>query len=252
MSYFNMLQRYHYGTFIAFSPASAMKGRTMGSEKVRSIRSVFDMRTLKAGRLGLAMDILAEKVDLDAIGLRKLDFIVQNGKEAAEQFTHFIRIIEKLIVEKRRSTTTKTDCTALFDLVQFMYHHGLEIEGEDERSAMLEDVDSSAVAPESMAKGEAAIDGEEHVKQLKHIGHIRLDAILFKTLWENQHLIPEHWKGTTDDPKYIFFDGTVFRNKHGRYVICMYWDKNEKWKWTYCRLGLGGGRAEDLSVVLKG
>jgi hypothetical protein len=224
----------------------------MSSEKVRSIRPVLDMRTLKAGRLGIAMDILAEQVDLDVIGLKKLDFIVQNGREAGEQFTNFIRIIEKLIVEKRRSTTAKADRTEFFDPVQFMHHHGLEIEGEDERSVMLEDVDSSAIAPESMLQDEAIINGAEHVKPLKHIGHIRLDAILFKTLWENQHLIPEHWKGTTDDPKYIFFDGTVFKNKHGRYVICMYWDRNEKWKWTYCRLGLGGGGAEDLPTVLKG
>jgi hypothetical protein len=224
----------------------------MNSEKVRSIRPVLDMRTLKAGRLGLAMDILAEQVNLDAIGLKKLEFIVQNGREAGEQFTNFIRIIDKLIVEKRRSITARTDCTGLFDPVQFMDHHGLEIEGEDERSVMLEDGDSAALAPESMLRGEAVVGGEEHVKQLKHREHIRLDIILFKTLWENQRLIPDHWKGKMDDPKYIFFDGTVFKNKCGRYVICMYWDKNEKWKWTYCRLGLGDGRAEDLSAVLKG
>ena len=71
----------------------------MRSEKVRSIRSCLDMRTLKAGSLGLAMDILAEQVDLDAIGLKKLDFIIQNGKEAGEQFTNFLRVIEKLIMK---------------------------------------------------------------------------------------------------------------------------------------------------------
>jgi hypothetical protein len=223
----------------------------MGSGELRYVRSVVDSRTLKAGRFELAMDMLAEQVDLDTIGLKKLDFIVQNGKEAGEQFTNFLRMIAKLIVEKRRSTITKANCTELFDPVRFMNRLDLEIEGEDERSVMSEEVDSSAIVPESMLEGATVISREDHVKQLKHIDHIRFDAILFKKLWENQHLIPEHWKGTTDDPKYIFFDGTVFKNKHERYVICLYWDGDEKWRWTYCRLGLGSWRAEELSAVLK-
>ena len=75
--------------------------------------------------------------------------------------------------------------------------------------------------------------------------------MIFQTLWENQHLIPEHWKGTANDPKHIFFDGTILKNQYGRYVISMYWDKGKKWRWTYCRLDIGGWKAEDLSAVIK-
>jgi len=224
----------------------------MRSEKVRSIRPALDMRMLKAGRLGLVMDVLAEQVDLDVIGLKKLDFIIQNGKEAGEQFTHFLRIIEKLIVEKRKSATSGTNGPETFNPVQFMLHQDLEIEGEDERPVIIEESNPSGVISEVLVQNEKGNINEEHIKQLRRTGHIRLDAMLFKTLWENQHLIPEHWKGTADNPKYIFFDGTVFRNKHERYVICLYWDKNEKWRWTYCRLSLGNGCPEDLSVALKG
>lgn len=209
------------------------------------------MRTLKAGSLGLAMDILAEQVDLDAIGLKKLDFIIQNGKEAGEQFTNFLRVIEKLIIEKRKSDGIGTDSEKPFNPVQFMRHRGLEIEGEDERPVIAEETNPSVTISEAMLQDGGNDNREEHIRQLKHAGHVRLDAVLFKTLWENQHLIPERWKGMADNPKYIFFDGTVFRNKNERYVICMYWDGDEKWKWTYCRLGMGNGRPEDLSVVLK-
>ena len=132
-----------------------------------------------------------------------------------------------------------------------MCHKGLETEEEDERSVMLEEIDPSVITLESMLLGETVIRGEEHLKRLKQIGHIRLDARIFQTLWENQDLIPEYWKGTTKDNKHIFFDGTVLKNQHGRYVICMYWDSDEKWRWTYCRLDLGGWIAEDLSAVLK-
>ena len=132
-----------------------------------------------------------------------------------------------------------------------MHHRGLEIEEQDERSVMLEEIDSATIALESMLQGEAVIRGEEHLKRLKQMGHIRLDAGVFQTLWENQHLIPEYWKGTANDPKHIFFDGTVLKNQYGRYVISMYWDVDQKWSWTYCRLDIGGWKAEDLSAVIK-
>ena len=103
-----------------------------------------------------------------------------------------------------------------------------------------------------MLAGETVIGGEEHLRRLKRMRYIRLDAKIFQTLWENQHFIPESWKGTFDNPRHIFFDGTVLKNRFGRFVITLYWDKDEKWKWTYCRLDIGGWNANDLSAVIKG
>jgi hypothetical protein len=132
-----------------------------------------------------------------------------------------------------------------------MDHQGLEIEEQDKQSILLEAIDSSDIALESMLQRETVISGEEHLRRLKKLGHTCFDAKVFQTLWENQHLIPEHWKGTAKDPKHIFFDGTVLRNQYGRYVISLYWDKCKKWRWTYCRLDIGGWKAEDLSAVIK-
>ncbi len=71
-----------------------------------------------------------------------------------------------------------------------MHHQGLEIEEQDKRAMVLEDIDSSAITLESMLRGETVITGEEHLRRLKRTGHTRLDAKVFQTLWENQHLIP--------------------------------------------------------------
>ncbi len=222
--------------------------------------TILDMRVLKAGKLEQILNILAANVDLDAIGSKELDSIIQNSNKAGGQFTDFLRNMGKLFgnegsesraIEVVKPRVIRVNRVDLFDPVQFMRHKGLEIEEEDERSVMLEEIDPSAIALESMLRGEIAIRGEEHLKRLKQMGHIRLDARIFQTLWENQELIPEYWKGTTKYNKHIFFDGTVLKNQHGRYVICMYWDSDERWRWTYCRLDLGGWKAEDLSVVLK-
>ena len=223
----------------------------MSSEKLSRIAPVLEIRSLKAGRLKLAMEILEENVDLDAIDPKDLDLIIQDGYEAGECFTYFIKTTGELIVERRMLRTIKINRKNVFSPVQFMDQQGLEIEEQDKRSIVLRIIDSSAIALESMLQGETVITGEEHLKRLKQTGHTRLDAKVFQTLWENQHLIPEHWKGTTDDPKHIFFDGTVLKNQLGRYVISLYWDVDQKWKWTYCRLDIGSWKAEDLSAVIK-
>jgi hypothetical protein len=223
----------------------------MSSEKLSRIAPVLEIRSLLVGRLKLAMEILAENVDLDAIDPKDLDLIIQDGYEAGEYFTFFLKTTGQSIVERRKSRLIKINRRNLFNPAQFMDHQGLEIEEQDKRSIILKEIDSSAITLESMLQGETVIKGEEHLKRLKNMGHTRLDARVFQTLWENQHLIPEHWKGTMDDPKHIFFDGTVLKNQHGRYVISMYWDMDKEWRWTYCRLDIGGWKAEDLSAVIK-
>ena len=201
---------------------------------------------------------------MDAVDIKELDLIIQHGNKVGKQFTSFLRTLEELIIaegldkdvnesvdEVETSTVIKIDRTELFDPVKFFHHKGLEIEEQDERSIMLEEIDASAIVLESMLQGNAVISGNEHLKRLKQTGYVRLDARIFQTFWENQDRIPEHWKGTTDDAYHIFFDGTVLRNQNGRYVICMYWAEDIKWKWTYCRLDLGGWNAKDLSAILK-
>jgi|WetSurMetagenome_2_1015567.scaffolds.fasta_scaffold88825_2 hypothetical protein len=223
----------------------------MNTATARNITSDVDLEILKEDKLEQTLNMLVENLDLGEVRPEELELIIQNGYEAGEHFTIFLRTIGQSIVARRASRTIKINRKKLFDPVQFMHHRGLEIEEQDERSVMLEEIDSATISLESMLQGEKVIRGEEHLNRLKQKGHIRLDAGVFQTLWENQHLIPEHWQGTKDNPKNIFFDGTVFRNQYGRYVISMYRDVDQKWSWTYCRLDIGGWKAEDLSAVIK-
>ncbi len=236
----------------------------MGSEKIINIKPALDTINSKAGKVEQIIDIIAATVDLDAVDVKELDLIIQHGNKVGEQFTSFLRTLEELIIsespdkdvnesvdEVETSTVIKIDRTELFDPVKFIQHKGLEIEEQDERSIMLEEIDTSAIALESMLQGNTVISGNEHMERLKQTGYIRLDARIFQTFWENQDLIPEHWKGTTNYAYHIFFDGTVLRNQNGRYVICMYWTEDKKWKWTYCRLDIGGWNEKDLSAVFK-
>jgi hypothetical protein len=216
------------------------------------INPVADIETLKVSKLEHIMDVLAESVDLNAIGMEELDLAIQRVDEVGNRFSNFLRTLGTLIVRAgRRTRIVRIDRTKVFDPVRFMDHPGLRIEEQDQRSIMIEEIDPSDISLESMLQDETVIGGEEHLKRLKQKGYVRLDAGIFQTLWENQHLIPEDWKGTLHEPKYVFFDGTVLRNQYGRYVISMYWDKDKKWNWTYCRLDAGGWKAEDLSAVLK-
>ncbi len=224
----------------------------MGSEKLSRNAPVLKIKTLKTGRLRLTLDIPLENVDLDVIDPKVLDSIVENCNKAGVPFTDIFKTVGNLIVgEGRSSSFIKINRTRPFDPVRFMDHPGLKIGEQDGRSIVLEKIDPSDICLESMLQGEAVIGGEEHLKRLKQLGHIRLDAKIFQTLWENQHLIPERWKGPPNNPKHIFFDGTVLESQQERYVICVYWDKDEEWKWTYCRLDIGGWNADDLSAVLK-
>jgi hypothetical protein len=236
----------------------------MGSEKVKDIRPALDIQRSKADKIEQIINILAATVDLDAVNLEELNLIIQHSNKAGEQFTSFLRTIEKSIIdesldkdvgesidEAERPTIIRINRSESFDPVQFIHHKGLEVDEQDERSIMLEEIDPSAIALESMLQGNTIISGNKHLKRLKQTGYVRLDAKIFQTFWENQHLIPEHWKGTRDYANYIFFDGTVLRNENGKYVICMYCAEGKKWKWAYCRLDLGAWNSKDLSAVLK-
>lgn len=131
------------------------------------------------------------------------------------------------------------DRTSAFGPVAFI-GDGWSIVEEDERSLKLSEVDLTKVNFETMLKDrESSVMGEEKLKRLKDAGHIRLDAKVFQTLWENQHLIPASWKEPIGgNTIYVFFDGTILRDLSGdRCVLCLYWDGGE-WNWHYFWLGL--------------
>lgn len=130
------------------------------------------------------------------------------------------------------------DRTAPFDPVTFI-GEGWSIVEQDERSLKLTEVDLSKVQFETMLKhGETSVVGEEKLKRLIASGNIRLDAKVFQTLWENQHLIPEAWKQLTNgNTTYVFFDGTILQDSDGhRFVMYLFWYGGE-WSWYFFWLG---------------
>ncbi|MEZ0209133.1 MAG: hypothetical protein ACAH17_03085 [Candidatus Paceibacterota bacterium] len=103
--------------------------------------------------------------------------------------------------------------------------HGSVAEN-DERSLQLTEVNLTKVTFETMLNaGEQFISTAEKINRLNECGFIRLDAKVFQTLWENQHLIPEGWKEKTVGGSVIVFDGTIVTYRLGRRaMLSMYWD----------------------------
>ncbi len=209
-------------------------------------------RIRKDNKVEQAFNALVQNLEVDLLNTEGLDLIIENAADAGKHFTHFLDTLGQIMHDELSSTRIiNIERKQLFDPVQFMHHRGLEIAEQDERSVMLEKIDISKIALVSMLGTDTVITGNEHLKRLKKAGHIRLDARIFQTLWENQELIPEVWKGTKKVAKHIFFDGTILKNQFGKYVIGMFWDRDNRWSWTYCRLDLGGWRSEDVSAVVE-
>jgi hypothetical protein len=224
----------------------------MDSGQLERIGRVARLQELKTDTLEQVIDIAAARPDLDTIDSRVRDYIISNSHEAGERFTSFFKAVGKSIVDEgRMSRIIKINRRQLFDPLRFMQRRCFQIVEQDERSMILNEIDAAKISLESMLQGETAISGEEHLKRLKQAGCIRLGASVFQALWENQHLIPEYWKGTLKDRRNIFFDGTVLKNQCGRYVISLSWSKDKEWKWTCCRLDKVCRKSRDMSAVLK-
>ena len=87
-----------------------------------------------------------------------------------------------------------------------------------------------------------AVIGEELKKELA--SQAVLPANVLDYLLANPHLIPEEWKG-----KYVFFWGTVYRNRFGDlFVRCLFW-VGDRWVWRCGRLG-SLWRGYDPALVL--
>ena len=121
------------------------------------------------------------------------------------------------------------------------------VDEEDERALALPEIDLAAVRLETvLAPGEAPLHGEARLERLKQRGIVRLDAMVFHALWENQRLIPKHWQ---DERSAILFDGTIlYHLQANRYVLCLY-SRESRWHWNTCWLGDKLSR-NDFSAVL--
>lgn len=142
------------------------------------------------------------------------------------------------------------DRTTPFDPAQLLGQRWA-IDEQDERSLVLTRIDLSKVRlVDMLEKDENRIKGEGKLARLKQAGHLRLDAKIFQTLWENQLLIPKSWKERTNgNVTFIFFDGTILRDPFGdRGVLYLYWDVG-RWDWD-CYWLEGDWDAHDPSAVL--
>jgi hypothetical protein len=193
---------------------------------------------------------LANNVDWSILdGDMLQEQIIKNPKEAGKQFTAFLKNGGKVIVDSPR--VISIDRSIPFDPTTFI-GNGWSIEEQDERAIALTEINLTEVMFDStLEKGEKSIKGEDKLKRLKEkTNRIRLDAGIFKTLWENQILIPEKWKEQTNgNTTFIFFDGTVLRDSDGgRCVLCLYWSGGG-WGWDCSWLEDDWG-ADSPSAVL--
>lgn len=181
-------------------------------------------KPITIGQSHNAMSILANNVDWGTLNAEILQRIIDTPRESGAQFTAFLRNGGRVIVGEPKVVVINRN---RFNPVEFIGEGWAIVSGEPvSLSTALTEIDLTKVQFVTMLKdGESYINGEEKLKRLKSSNYIRLDADIFLTLWENQHLIPESWKEKVNgNTCYIFFDGTVLRNPSGdRCVLCLGW-----------------------------
>lgn len=205
-------------------------------------------KPINIGQSHNVISILQNNVDWSSLNGDVIQQIIDDPKGSGAQFTAFLKNGGKVIVGEPK--IIKIDRTQPFDPATFI-GSGWSIEEQDERSLALGEIDLTEIQFETtLKKGEKLIKGEDKLRRLKDDGRIRLDAGIFKTLLENQILIPEKWKEQTNgNTTYVFFDGTVLRNADGdRCVLFLYWLDGE-WDWYYYWLD-NDWSADDPSAVL--
>lgn len=175
--------------------------------------------------------VLANNADWDNLDGDAIQQIINNPRQAGQQFTAFLRNGGRVVVGEPKTIAINRN---RFNPKKFIGDGWSILNDEtDARSIALTELDLTKVQQVTMLlDGESYIKGEEKLKRLKASDYIRLDADIFLTLWENQHLIPESWKEKVNgNTRYIFFDGTVLRDSGGdRYVLVLYW-YDGAWLW---------------------
>lgn len=186
------------------------------------------------GQVLSAIAMLMCNADWGAVSPSVLQKVIDDPLGSGREFTAFLKNSGRVIVDE--PNIIRIDRTTAFDPVAFLGADWSIVE-QDGRSLELAEVDPTKVRLETMLKkGETSVGGEEKLKRLIASGNIRLDAKIFQAFWENQHLIPEHWKQPTNgNTTFIFFDGEVLRSPIGnRCVPYLYWldgewRRNAKW-----------------------
>lgn len=198
---------------------------------------------------GTVMQILATNVNWDVLEHTILKKIVDDPTEAGKQFTAFLKNGGKVIVDSPR--VISIDRSIQFDPKTFI-GDGCYIIEEDEKSVALIEFDiNEVIFNTTLKKGEKRIKGENQLNRLKEKNYICLDAGIFKTLWENQILIPLKWKEQTNgDTTYIFFSGTIINYDGHRCILCLFCHRGGKWKWKLFSLGYAW-LANNPSAVLE-
>lgn len=175
--------------------------------------------------------VFANNADWDNLDSDTIQKIINDPRQAGQQFTAFLRNGGKVIVGEPKVVAINRN---RFNPKKFIGDGWSILNDEtDARSIALTELDLTKVQHLTMLKdGETYVKGEEKLKRLKASGLVRLDADIFLTLWENQHLIPESWKEKVNgNTRYIYFDGTVLRRSDGhRYVLSLYWNDG-RWSW---------------------
>lgn len=185
-------------------------------------------------------------IDFDACGLQ--DAIIRNPQQAGRDFTAFLRNRARLIVGEPK--IIPIDRSRPFNPAEFIGKgwdfwrgpidgNGLEGDlNEDPRSLALTELDLSKIRLVTMLGPETVINGEEKLRRLKAVNHIRLDLGIARTFWENKDLFPPLFKELTNGgTTYIFFDGQILRRPSGRrYVLYFYFDGG-RWNWRCDWLG---------------
>ena len=176
------------------------------------------------------ISVLINNVDWSEQDGKVLQEIIRKPRKAGVQFTAFLKNGAKVVIGKPR--VIPIDRSKPFNPTEFM-GKGWTVVEEDERSLALTEVDLNKICLEAcLEKGETQISGREKLKRLKKADHIRLDAKIFQTLWENKLLIPEAWKEKIDNEiRSIFFDGTVLLSDGLHFVLYLRWEDG---KWIKC------------------
>lgn len=176
--------------------------------------------------------VFANNADWDNLDSDLIQKIINDPRQAGQQFTAFLRNGGRVIVGEPKVVAINRN---RFNPKKFIGDGWSILNDEtDARSIALTELDLTKVQFATMLKdGETYVNGEEKLKRLKASGNIRLDADIFLTLWENQHLIPESWKEKVNgNTRFIYFDGTVLRRSDGRrYVLYLCWDDGA-WRWS--------------------
>lgn len=180
-----------------------------------------------------AMGALLSNVDFTKVPQETVDWINQHPKDAGVQLTRWLKNRCCLIIDDLK--VIPIDRSKHFNPEKFI-GKGWKIDEEDKQSLVITKLHLIKVEfVDMLTRGDSSVQGEEKLRRLKKAGHIRLDAKMFQTLWDDQSLIPESWKEKINwNTRYIYFDGSVLQDPNGnRYVLCLYWDGG-RWDWC-CR-----------------